>query len=72
VTGTEMKSSFRNPKLTKHIHTTRLLAIDVQEDVLQKAKPINLNAQIEESSGEPYFYNITDKAKIDEKPPAAI
>jgi hypothetical protein len=49
-----------------------LVQVDVAETVLEKAEPIQLNAKIEKGVGYPYHYNVTDKAKIELKPPAAI
>ena len=46
--------------------------MDVDEEILEEAQPIQLSASFEESLNEPYHYELPDKIEADSKPPAAI
>lgn len=48
---------------------TNLIEAEVEEG---RATPINLAASFEEATGTTYHYNVTDKLKLDNAPPAAI
>jgi hypothetical protein len=46
-----------------------MIETEVEEGV---AAPINLSASFEEFTGTTYNYNVTDKVRLDNSPPASI
>jgi hypothetical protein len=64
------ESSYKNHRHeSKKITKINLIEMEVTEGI---AEPIKLAAAFDEPLGVNYHYNVTDKARLDNEPPASI